>query len=231
VAGVFAVVFGWGAWRHYDFRQAVEEANERGWLFVYTDPVEVICKDWRAAFRTETWSGWERELLIGTGTVSERDFDLIRRLKPKQLAIDATFPWRDLSQLQGLSDLTELMLNDCPNLADIDALKNMKELSRLFILRSPVLVSIDPLKELKNLTFLNLGACTALTNVDALQDLKALKKLGLFGCTGLKNVDGLHGLTGLEALDLNSCDGITYEAEDALKAALPKTAFRTIFID
>jgi hypothetical protein len=30
VAGVFAVVFGWGAWRHYDFRQAVKEANERG---------------------------------------------------------------------------------------------------------------------------------------------------------------------------------------------------------
>ena len=214
---------GGGAWRHYDFRQAVKEAKERGWEFEYTDPVVLIGKDWRAAFRKGTWSGTFRFLSIGPGTVSERDFDLVRRLKPKSLAINATFPWRDLSQLHGLSDLTKLWFRDCPNLADIDALKDMKELTELGIHGSPVLVNIDVLKELQNLEDLRLGGCTALTNGDALRALKGLKRLNLSGCFGLKNVDGLHGLTGLERLNLQDCAGLTKEAVDAVKAALPKT--------
>jgi hypothetical protein len=223
VVGVFAVVFGWGAWRHYDFRQAVKEAKERGWEFEYTDPVVLIGKDWRAAFRKGTWSGTFRFLSIGPGTVSERDFDLVRRLKPKSLAINATFPWRDLSQLQGLSDLKELGLTKCPNLSNLDALKDMKELIWLGIDGSPVLVNIDVLKELKNLESLSLMDGTPLTNVDALRELKGLKRLNLSGCFGLKNVDGLHGLTGLERLNLQDCAGLTKEAVDAVKAALPKT--------
>ena len=218
-----ALCLGWGAWRHYDFRQAVKEAKERGWTFKYDDPVVIIRADWRAAFRKGTWSDARRYLYIETGTVSERDFDLARRLKPNELVTFATFPWRDFSQLQGLSNLTKLCLFDCPNLAHIDALKDMKELTGLGIGGSPVLENIDALKELKNLTGLGLRGCTALTNVDALRQLEALKELGLSGCTGLKSVDRILGLTGLEELYLDGCTGLTKEALDAVKAALPKT--------
>ena len=193
---VFAVAFGWGGWKHYDFEQAVKE---------------------------DTWSGSERRLFIDTGTVSERDFDLVRRLKPKDLHINATFPLRDLSQLKGLSNLTTLWLFDCPNLTNIDALKDMKKLTSLGVAKCPGLSNIDALKELKNLTGLVLSSCTALTNVDALQELKALKGLNLYGCASLKNVDGLLGLTGLDNLYLEGCTGLTKEAVYAVKAALPKT--------
>jgi len=220
---VFAVVSGWGGWKHYDFRQAVKEAKERGWMFKYRDPAAVIRADWRATFRKETWSDPNRFLLIQTEAVSERDFDLIRRLKPKRLDISATFPWRDLSELEGLSNLTALGLHECPNLTNIDALKEIKELNRLAIGGSALLANIDSLKEIKNLKSLNFFRCTALTDVDALGKLKELKHLGLYECTGLKNLDELHGLTGLETLILNGCTGLTKEAVDAVKAALPKT--------
>ena len=221
----FVVVFGWGGWRHYDFQKAVKEAEERRWAFLYNDPVAMIRADWRAAFRKETWSDPGRYLDIRAEAVSERDFDLIRRLKPKQLTILAIFPWRDLSQLKGLSKLTTLWLGDSPNLTNIDALKDMKELTTFGIVGAPVLVNIDVLKELKNQTDLALNHCTALTNVDALRELKALKYLSLNGCTGLKNVGGLHRLKGLEEVFLVGCTGLTKEAVDAVKAALPKTKF------
>jgi hypothetical protein len=220
---VFAIVVGWGGWRHYDFRQAVKEAEERGWEFTYNDPVVMIRADWRAAFRKGTWNGTRRDLFIRTGAVSERDFDMVRRLKPKQLLSYPRFPWRDLSQIEGLSNLTGLGLGDCPTLTDIDALKDMKKLTGLGIVGSPVLANIDALKELKGLTSLGLERCPALTNVDALRELKALKFLMVSECTGLENVDGLHGLTGLERLDLRGCTELTREAVDAVKAALPKT--------
>ena len=220
---VFAVVLGWGGWRHYDFRQAMKEAEERGWMFEYKDPVLRIRADWKAAFRKGTWSDTRRVLLVPTEAVSERDFDLIRRLKPKQLVIAATFPMGDLYELKGLSSLITVGLYRCPNLANIDALTDMEELAMLTIDGSPVLVNIDPLTKLKNLTFLRLSSCTTLTNVDALRELKALEDLNLSGCTGLKNVDALHGLTGLERLNLEGCTGLTKEAVDAVKAALPKT--------
>ena len=220
--GILAIL-GWYGWKAYDFNQAVKEAKELRWEFTYSDPIAIIRKDWRAAFRKDTWSDTRRWLWINTEAVSERDFDLIRRLKPKQLRIFGTFPWRDLSELKGLSNLTELWLSYQKNLTNIDALKDMKELTALDIHGSPVLVNIEALKELKNLTLLQLNDCTALTNVDALRELKALKNLGLYRCTGLKNVDGLLGLTGLEKLHLEGCTGLTKESVDAVKAALPKT--------
>ena len=225
---LIALSSGWGAWKAYDFQQAVKEAEELGWKFEYTDPVAIIREDWRAAFRKDTWSDARLWLLIQTGAISERDFDLIRRLKPKQLSIHATFPWRDLSQLRGLSNLTELWLGYCPNLTNIHALKDMKELPSLTIAGSPILLNIDALKELKNLTQLDISGCTALTNVDALRELKALKVLNLEHCTGLKNVDGLLGLRGLEEIYLDGCTGLAKEAVDAVKAALPKTKFNRL---
>ena len=216
-------ILGWYGWKAYDFHMVVKEATELGWRFTYDDPIAIIRENWRDAFRKDTWSDRRRDLYIETRAVSERDFDLIRRLKPKTLRIIFTFPWRDLSPLKGLSNLTGLLLTNCPNLTNIDALKDMKELTALGIRGSPVLVNIDAVKELKSLELLDLSVCTALTNVDTLRELKALEFLNLYGCTGLKNVNGLLGLTGLENVSLNGCDGLTNEAVDAVKAALPKT--------
>ncbi|MEK0447878.1 MAG: hypothetical protein RL088_146 [Verrucomicrobiota bacterium] len=222
---LLALVGGWVVWKQYDFQKAVKEANGRGWQLTYSDSFEKIGVNWRAALRKDTSHNTGRALDIPTGVISERDFDLIRRLKPKQLFINATFPWRDMSQLEGLSNLTALVLHDCPNLTNIDALKDMRELTVLGIYDSLSLVDIDALKELKNLKSLRLDGCKALTNVDALRELKALKALNLSECTGLKNVDGLHGLTGLEMLDFSGCTGLTKNAVDGVKSALPKTTF------
>ncbi len=216
-----ALSLGWGAWKAYDFRKAVEEAKKLGWDFRYKDLFAIIAADWRAAFRKDTWKESERTLFIEKSDQMDRDIDLVHRLSPQQLTIGAKFPLSDLSRLKGLSHLTSLALIDCPKLTNIDALKDMKELTSLVIAASPILANIEVLKELKKLEQLDLGSCSALTNLDALRELKALERLDLMGCTGLKNVDGLLGLTQLGILDLRDCHGITNEALATLKAALP----------
>ena len=222
-------MLGWYSWKAYDFNQAVKEAKELGWDFTYSDPIALIRANWKAAFSKETWRVTERKLFIKQSKQLEPHFDVIRRLKPNELASVAPFPMRDLSELRGMSDLTELYLFTCPKLTNIEALTGMKGLTKVTISQAPGLANIDALKKLKNLEYLFLRECTALTNVDALRELKALKILSINGCSGLKNVDGLLGLQGLEILFLNGCTGLTTEAVDAVKVALPKTNFKPPF--
>ncbi len=224
---LIALSSGWGAWKAYDFRQALKEAKALGWQFEYNDPIAIIRDDWRDAFRKQTWEDTGRLLEISPADHLEGHSDVIRRLEPIDLHLHGGFSHRDLSELKGLSSVTGLWLFDCPNLANIDTLKEMNGLTHLWILYSPALASIDALKELKNLEVLDLRGCSAMTHVDALRNLKVLRRLNLFCCTGLKNVDGLLGLTGLEELDLQGCTGLAKDSLATLKAALPNTRIRT----
>ncbi len=221
---LIALTLAWGAWKEYDFRKAVKEAKELGWTLEYTDPVAIIDKDWRDAFRKDTWNWTWRELYIPDNGEFERHFDVIRRLKPNLVEIHATFPLRDLSELNGLSNLTILWLFDCPKLTNIDALKDMKGLKELAINNSPDRSNIDSVKELENLEYLDLSRCSAISNLDVVRELHALERLTVFECTGLKNVDGILGLAGLSDIDLRGCDKLTEEAVNAVKAALPKAS-------
>ena len=220
--GILAIL-GWYGWKAYDFHMAVKEAKELGWGFDYNDPFAKIRENWKAAFRKETWSDTTRWIYVDETDRLVGHFDVIYRLDPTDLTLEAAISQHDLSEFKRLSHITGLRLWKCPILASVDALKEMKGLRFLAIIKAPALVNVDALKELDNLEYLDLGGCSSLTNLDALRDIKALKYLKLSNCTGLKNVDGLLGLTGLEELDLESCTGLTKEAVDAVKAALPKT--------
>ena len=45
----------WSEWRAYAFRSALSQAKALGWKVEYTDPVEEIRTNWKAAFKKETW--------------------------------------------------------------------------------------------------------------------------------------------------------------------------------
>lgn len=221
--GILAVL-GWSGWNVYDYRQAVKEAERLRWVLRYDDPIEVIRKDWRAAFRRKTWFTAERRLYIFGNSQLDGHYDLLHRLKPTELEIRDAVGLLDLSRLDGLSDLTELFLGDCSQLTNIDALKNLRRLTTLHILSSPELADIDALKELKSLTLISLRGCRGLTNVDALRDLKGLKYLDLNRCEGLENVDGILGISALMDLNIYGCYGLTKRTVDAVRTAFPNAS-------
>jgi hypothetical protein len=220
--GILAT-FGWFGWKAYDFHLAKQEAKALGWGFENDGPIEKIRRDWGAAFRIEAWSESKREVTVFRDNEFPRRSALLKRIAPNSVQIFYVSSLKDLSELEALSNLSDLGIAESKYLTNIDAIGKMKGLKKLFISGIPQLTNIDALKDLQNLRYFHLLQCKALTNVDALRELKSLESLWLSGCTGLKNVDGLLGLTQLKILDLSGCTALPREAVDAVKAALPKT--------
>lgn len=236
----------YGAWREYDFRQAIKEAQALGWDWLYEDPIVVIQKDWKAAFRRETWFEGMRTLSIDAAHNDvDRHVNVVYRLRPGRLWIHGS-KRKDLFVLEGLTELQSLDLTDCtdltnvdalkrlsalkslllhrcPGLKDVDALKGLTALQGLSLDHCPGLTKVDALKGLSALQYLDLTCCTGLNNLDALKALPALQRLGLLYCTGLTNVDGLRELTGLKQLDVRGCTGLSADVVADLRAALPNT--------
>ena len=196
---VFAfVAMAWSGWRAYTFRSALAEAEALGWAVEYTDPVETIRKNWKAAFKKETWLDGVTEVDIPTSEAFEQNTVIVHRLNPKVLEIENAATLRDLSALKNLSALQVLRVRPCTGLTDVHTLELLPSLQ--------VVVLID---------------CTSLTNTDAVKNLSALQSLVLDGCTGLTNVDALKNLAALQSVSLQGCTGLTPESVAALKAALP----------
>ena len=191
-------VFGWGGWRAYAFRSALAEAKALGWTVNYPEPVEAIRKNWKAAFRKETWLDGVTEVTIWRGESFEQHVAIVHRLNPKALHIGEAATLRDLSGLKPLTRLQGITLYGCTGLTDVDGLKNLSALRAVW-----------------------LDGCTGLTNVDGLKNLSALQRVSLTGCTGLTNVDGLKNLSALFRVGLRGCTGLTKECVAALQAALP----------
>jgi hypothetical protein len=191
-------VFGWSGWQAYAYRSALSQAKALGWKVQYTDPVETIRKNWKAAFKKETWLDGVTDVIIPTGEAFEQHLATFHRLNPKELLIDNAATLRDLSALQPCTRLRSLWLYGCKGLTNVDTLKNLSALQS---------VSLD--------------GCTGLTNVDGLKNLTALQMVWLADCTGLANVDGLKNLSALKAIWLFMCKGLTKESVAELKAALP----------
>ncbi len=242
---VFIVaVFGWSGWRAYAFRSALAEARALGWPVRYTDPVKTIWKNWKSAFKKETWLDGVTTVGIPTSEAFEQHPDIVHRLNPKQLRIDDAATLRDLSSLKpltrlqwvalyrcmgltnvdALKDLPALQmvwLGDCTGLTNMDALKNLSVLQAVWLRDCTGLTNVDALKNLSALKMVWLVGCTGLTNVDGLKNLSALEIVSLQGCTGLTNVDGLKNLSALKIVSLQGCTGLTKESVAALRAALP----------
>ena len=237
-------VFGWSGWRAYAFRSALAEAKALGWTVRYTDPVKTIWKNWKSAFKKETWLHGVTGVIIPTSEAFEQNLAIVHRLDPKGLRISNAATLRDLSALKPFTRLQGVVLHDCTGLKNVDALKNLSALQRVWLIDCvgltnvdaltnlpalervalggcPGLKNVDALKKLSALQFVMLNNCTGLTNVDALRNLSALQRLWLDGCTGLTNVDGLKNLSALKLVSLRNCTGLTPESVAALRAALP----------
>ena len=199
----------WSGWRAYAFRSALSQAKALGWQVRYTDPNEEIRKDWKAAFRKDTWLDGVTWLSIDTGQALERHCAIVHRLNPKALNIKNAASLRDLSALKPLIRLQKVSLYHCTELNNVDALKNLVSLQRLEIDECTALTSIDAIKNLSALRIVYLH-CTGLTNIDALKNLSALDSVSLLGCAGLTNVDALKNLSALNTLYLVDCTGLKH---------------------
>ncbi len=213
-------MFGWSGWQAYAFRTALSQAEALGWKVIYTDPVETIRKNWKAAFKKETWLDGVTGLGIPTGEAFEHNFAIVHRLNPSRLKIEDASTLRELSTLKPRSRLQLFALFGGRALTHVD-LNNLPSLQKVILDRCPLLTNVDGLKNLSALETVSLRTCTGLTNVDALKNLSALKEVILDRCTGLTNVDVLKNLPGLQAVSLRGCTGLTPESIGVLKAALP----------
>ncbi len=214
-------MFGWSGWRAYAFRSALSQAKALGWAVQYTDPVETIRKNWKAAFRKETWLDGVTELTIPTSEAFEQNLAIVHRLNPRKLEIPDAATLRDLFAFNTLTRLQGLSLTFCTALTNVDGLKNLSALQEVKLHGCEGLTNVDAFKSLSALEGVVLSNCKGLTNLDAIQSLSTLKWVSLIGCSGLTNVDALKNLSALKAITLNGCTGLTKEAVAALKAALP----------
>ena len=187
----------WGGWRAYTFRSALKQAKALGWRVSYTDPYEAIRKNWKAAFKKETWLDGVTFVRIPMSDTFEQRLAIVYRLNPKALDVSSAATLRDLSALNSLTRLQEVSLGNGTGLTNVDALKNLSALQTVW-----------------------LYDCTGLTNLDAFKNLSALRQVWLDGSTGLTNVDALKNLSALESVSLRGCTGLTPESVAALKAAL-----------
>ena len=247
---LIVATFAYAQWRAYTFRSALKEAKALGWHVQYIEPSAMIRKNWRTAFKKQTWIDGVTKVAVSTGEQLEQHLDILRRLDPRELTIGDSPGLRDLSLLKGLTRLESLKLFRVLNLTNVDALKNLPTLKSAWLIHAASLTNVDGLKNLPELNSvvlqdctwlmnvdalktlptlqdLSLRGCTALTNVDALKGLTALESIQLTNCTGLTNVDAIKGLTALQQVDLQKCTGLTKESIAALKAALPNTKFQT----
>jgi hypothetical protein len=195
-----AGLLAYAGWTQYAFRAALKEARALRWRVSYTDPVEEIRNNWKAAFRKATWLDGVTLMDIPTSEEFEQHLAIVHRLNPKALRINDATTLRDIFALKNLSALQMVSLNGCTGLTNVDALKNLSALQ-----------------------LVHLTGCTGLTNVDALKNLSALQYVYLDGCTGLTNVDALKNLSIVQYVYLNGCTGLTPESVASLKAALPNT--------
>ena len=198
------IAIAWSGWREYDHRAAVREAQATGFEWRELTPSDVIRKDWRAAFRKETWSGSLRELDLGKVPTLTSVRPLLLRLRPTILIAHGCKD-ADLQALTGLSSLQKVDLWYCPSLQNLDGIETLPALRNLIILPCPALQNIDGLKGLTGLQSLVLQGCGSLQDMGALKGLTGLHTLALSRCPFLQNADALKKLTRLQELHLTAC--------------------------
>ena len=221
---LFLAICGYQAWRIYDYRAAVREAKEAGFIWESYETFDLIRQDWRAALRKETWGTHERMLQRDNVPDLGRYRELIHRLRPTDLRLDGC---ANVDALKGLNSLHTLYLHRCRGLQNIDVLKELTGLRVLGLDGSSFLKNLDALKSLLKLHHLQLSDCPNLQNLDALKDLPSLEYLSLTGCPHLVNVNVLKGLTRLKTIRYFPIPQISEETMRELKAALPNTNFQS----
>jgi Leucine-rich repeat (LRR) protein len=143
----------------------------------------------------------------------------------------------DAEVLSDYKDVTELDLDNCDSLENVDGLVNFSKLASLKL--SGDSLSVPPaenemgtrkqvaeyqdkirifmalrdgdtnlIKDYKDSTSIDLSSCKSLKNVDVLANCTSLTDLNLRSCESLENVNGLAKCTNLTKLDLSYCDSL-----------------------
>ena len=217
---LFLAICGYQAWRIYDYRAAVREAKEAGFVWRADDTFDLIRQDWRAALRKETWKAHDRWLHVMNVSDLTSHRALIHRLRPTIMFILGS---GNVDALSGLTSLRCLLLSGTPALQNLDALKGLTDLQRLQLNDCPSLQNLDALKSLSGLQTLQLPDCRALQNLDVLNGLPSLQHLDLSGCPQFIKVDYLKNLKGLRMLSCGYTQNISEDTLNEIRAALPKT--------
>jgi internalin A len=127
-----------------------------------------------------------------------------------------------LEGFAGLGSLVALEISSCTALTHLDGLEGLSSLESLWLMESPLLTSLDGLARLPNLERLSIIDCESLRRIDVLKGLTALTALNLSRCRALTSVEALSGLSKLVSLDLRGCEALT--SVDGLRGLTALTA-------
>lgn len=115
---------------------------------------------------------------------------------------------KNLSPLQGFSNLRELTIHGCNNLALINTLSKLTKLEMLILSDCGRLKDLKPLGSLPILRVLALSGCNELEDLTPLKHLVKLEMLEISRCPKLQNLLHLSYLTKLHSLNLSQCASI-----------------------
>lgn len=108
-------------------------------------------------------------------------------------------------ELRLLENVTELRIQESPNLADLANIGGLDKLTNLFLLNCEKISNLIPLISLKNLSSLSVRGCISIVDLSPLMELKKLTRLSLRGCKKIRDLTPLAELHNLRDLDLANC--------------------------
>ncbi|MBX9977505.1 MAG: hypothetical protein K2X98_04600 [Alphaproteobacteria bacterium] len=130
-------------------------------------------------------------------------------------------------------NLTQLTINNNPELRDLSPLLNLQHLSFFSVISCPALQHLPSLATLSNLTQIVFEDCAGITDLGQLgyqgpvSDAREeggnnyLQNLHLLGCPGIKDLTPLRKFTNLKYINIWGCPGITKEMVDSLQMDMP----------
>jgi Leucine-rich repeat (LRR) protein len=122
-----------------------------------------------------------------------------------------------LASLSKITDLQQLIMNQCSDFEDLPQLGSLQNLIHLELMVCEQLTTLPELHKLASLRHLNLQGCSGVTNLE-LTELVSLQYLDLSYCTALAMVD-VSGLASLQYLNVNSCENLrTLTGVNTIKA-------------
>ena len=130
---------------------------------------------------------------------------VFRCRKLTRLAL-GNFDFQSADFLSKLTELTDLSLEWCSFLKNLDGLESLTNLRRLGLRGCSSLVSIDALENLSTLTQLDLTDCSALENIGVVPKLAKLVDLRLRDCSLLESLHGVDDLPDLRHLELEGTE-------------------------
>jgi len=111
--------------------------------------------------------------------------------------------------LQGMTQLRELLIYDASRLTDISAFCRLSYLEDLRLMSCSAVTSLDALSGLSSLKWLELSELPALRTLDPIRHLTSLQRLSVFGCPNADDLSPLADLQSVKILELGGCG--TYE--------------------